>query len=41
VNCGRLVPRTHAKPVRASRTDEKALLRAERRQRMRTPKAAS
>lgn len=40
VDCGRLVPRTGARPVRASRSDERALLRAERRQQMRKARAA-
>jgi hypothetical protein len=35
VNCGRLVPRTRARPVRMSRVEEKAMLRAARRQKLR------
>ena len=33
--CGRLVPITGARPVRASRANERAILRAARRQKMR------
>ncbi|HUC74237.1 MAG TPA: hypothetical protein VMS04_03060 [Vicinamibacterales bacterium] len=33
--CGRLVPITGARPVRASRANERAILRAARRQKLR------
>lgn len=35
LHCGRLVPRTTARSVRASKADEKALMRAARRQKAR------
>jgi DNA-directed RNA polymerase subunit M/transcription elongation factor TFIIS len=35
LGCGHLVPRTRARAVRASTADEKALMRAARRQQMR------
>jgi hypothetical protein len=38
LRCGRLVPRTGARSVRASRQDEKALMRAARRYQMRRVK---
>jgi DNA-directed RNA polymerase subunit M/transcription elongation factor TFIIS len=40
LRCGRLVPRTAARSVRASKVDEKALLRAARRQKMRRAAAS-
>ena len=35
LHCGRLVPRTEARAVRYTKQDEKALMRAARRQQMR------